>query len=71
MSNEPTGGADVAQPGKRGDGLDPAGRRAARRNWMRQYLRSSVQDRLAGLDALTQTELHALESAEPDLEPTG
>ena len=70
MSNEPTGGTRAAQPRTRGDGLDPAGRRAARRSWMRQYLRSSVQDRLAGLDALTEAELNALKSAEPEDEPT-
>ena len=52
-----------------GDGLDPAGRRAARRKWMRQYLRSSVQDRLAGLEAMALA-VPASESAESAEEPT-
>ncbi len=51
------------------DGLDPTSRMAARRNWMRQYLRSSVQDRLAGLEAMALA-VPAFESAEPAEEPT-
>ena len=48
----------------RDDVLDPAGRRAAGRGWMRQYLRSSVHSRLAELDSLTRAELRSLEAEE-------
>ncbi len=44
--------------------MDAGGQKAARRGWMRQYLRSSVHSRLAELDSLTRAELRSLEAEE-------
>ena len=54
---------------RRSDALDPDSRNAARRGWMRHYLRSSVKGRLVDLDALTEAELKSLEVSERK-EPT-
>jgi hypothetical protein len=64
MSNEirSTGTADAAPELE--ESLDAGGQKAARRGWMRQYLRSSVHSRLAELDSLTRAELRSLESEE-------
>ena len=63
MSSDTAGPIESRDPR---DHLDTAGRTAARRGWMRTYLRSSAKVRLAELDELVQSEVEALEaSTEP------
>ena len=66
MSNEilGTGTADAAPELE--ESLGASGRNAARRGWMRRYLRSSVKSRLADLEELTEAELNSLRAAKQE-----
>jgi hypothetical protein len=66
MSNEirSTRTADAAPELE--EGLDAGGQKAARRGWMRRYLRSSVKSRLADLEELTEAELNSLRAAKQE-----
>lgn len=61
MSNDTLMEDGTSGTGRRSDALDPGGRSAMRRGWMRHYLRSSVKNRVGELDELTQAELRSLQ----------
>jgi hypothetical protein len=66
MSSEVAGDEGRVAGPDLGDALDPMGRSAARRGWMRHYFRSSVKSRLADLDSLAQAELTSLQARDTE-----